>query len=187
MEQQPEHTEPDDKGDFPLIAHHKKRAFLSAYAVVGTVTGAAKTTGISRRSHSSWMKNDANYAAAFVVAEQIAADALEQEARRRAIEGVMRPVLYKGVQVEITDPQTGQPAPLFEHEYSDTLLIFMLKGAKPDKYGDKAVWEQIARIKQILEEKQRTGAVRTEMKPPFDWEGYQKAKEQIEATAEEKL
>ena len=105
------------KGDFPQIAHRKKRAFLSAFAVTGTISGAAKASGISRRSHSSWMKQQ-SYADAFAIAQDIAADALEGEARRRAIDGVCRPVLYKGEQVSVTDPRTGKPSLLFEHEYS---------------------------------------------------------------------
>jgi hypothetical protein len=40
---------------------------------------------------------------------------------------------YKGK--PIIDPETKKP--YFEHEYSDNLLMFLLKAAKPDKYKDR--------------------------------------------------
>ena len=51
---------------------------------------------------------------------------LEREARRRAVEGVEEPVgFYK-----------GEPS-AYVRKYSDTLLIFLMKGARPDKYRDR--------------------------------------------------
>jgi hypothetical protein len=104
-----EALEPDDSvgtddGLCPRMSHPKKRAFLAAYAQVGSVSGAARAAGVSRRSHSRWLE-DADYASAFETAKDEAADTLEDEARRRAFEG------------------------------SDVLLIFLLKGALPQKYG----------------------------------------------------
>ena len=52
-------------------------------------------------------------------------DVLEDEAVRRAKEGVEEPVYQGGKLVGHVQ------------KYSDTLLIFLLKGAKPQKYGDK--------------------------------------------------
>jgi hypothetical protein len=45
------------------------------------------------------------------------------------VEGVRRPVLYRGKQVYI------QGEPLFEIEYSDQLLIRLLEAFNPEKYG----------------------------------------------------
>lgn len=53
------------------------------------------------------------------------AEALEQEAFRRAVEGTDKPIVHLGV---ITDTIK---------EYSDTLLIFLLKGRLPEKYKDR--------------------------------------------------
>ena len=53
-----------------------------------------------------------------------ACDALEAEARRRAVEGVRKPIYCQG---EICGTV---------REYSDTLLFFLLKGAMPEKYRD---------------------------------------------------
>ena len=57
-------------------------------------------------------------------AREGAADTLEAEARRRAIEGVEEPVFHKGEQVGTL------------RKYSDVLLIFLLKGARPERYRD---------------------------------------------------
>lgn len=104
----------------------KKGAFLAAYAEMGVVTYSANAAGISRQTHYTWLESDPEYAEQFAAAEQSAIDVLEAEARRRAVEGVERPVgWYKG--------KPGGSV----REYSDTLLIFLLKGARPEKYSDR--------------------------------------------------
>ena len=57
-------------------------------------------------------------------AREEAADTLEAEARRRAIEGVEEPVFHKGERVGTV------------RKHSDLLLIFLLKGARPQKFRD---------------------------------------------------
>jgi hypothetical protein len=68
-------------------------------------------------------------------ARERATQTLQDEAVRRAVEGVRRPVLYRGKQVYI------QGKPLFEIEYSDQLLIRLLEAFNPEKYGRRV--EQI--------------------------------------------
>lgn len=123
---------------FPEIAHPKKRAFLAAYARTGNVTQAAAAAGITRRTHYVWLHEDGPdgdaYREAFERAEEEAADWLEAEARRRAVEGVVRYKFDKKGN-PLRHPVTGEP--YYELEYSDTLLIFLLKGARPDKYADR--------------------------------------------------
>lgn len=102
----------------------KQAAFLAAYAEVGNVTRAAELAKVPRSMHYEWMK-DPEYAEAFQAAEQQACDRLEQEARRRALEGVEEPVFHRGEQCGVV------------RKYSDTLLIFLLKGAMPEKYKDR--------------------------------------------------
>ena len=84
----------------------------------------AEIAGIERKSHL-WLEKDPEYVEAFQSAREQAGDRLEQEARRRAIEGVTEPVWYRGQIV-------GEV-----QKYSDTLLIFLLKGAKPEKYAER--------------------------------------------------
>jgi len=106
-------------------AHVKRDAFLTAFAELGTLTHAAARVGTDRSSHYYWLRNDPDYAGLFEEASQRANDALEREMRRRAIEGVDKPVFHNGKVVGSI------------REYSDTLLIFALKGSMPSKYRER--------------------------------------------------
>ena len=134
------------------IEHLKKRAFLAAYETVGNISRAARSADISRGTHYDWMEKDPAYRAGFEKAHRRASDLLEEEARRRAMEGYHEPVVYKGHFTgewvmpdgsDPWDPETGRrkPGAVFERNvvrrYSDTLLIFLMKGNNPDKFGDK--------------------------------------------------
>ena len=116
-------------GSFHDIQHNKKRAFLVAMSEVGNITRAAEIAEIDRGSHYNWIKEDEDYKAAFARAEVMASERLEQEARRRAVEGTLKPVFHKGQECGVI------------REYSDTLLIFLLKGALPDKYKERGITE----------------------------------------------
>lgn len=102
----------------------KKEAFLVAYAACGNISQAAKLAKCHRSSHRDWLA-DPEYAARFAEAHEDACDSLETEARRRAVEGVDKPVYQGGKKVGTV------------REYSDTLLIFLMKGAIPDKYRER--------------------------------------------------
>jgi len=107
------------------ITQPNKRAFLVALSETGNITGASKITGIARKTHYNWMQTDTDYAAAYKVALEQAAENLESEARRRAVHGTAKPVFYKGEECGTVQ------------EYSDTLLIFLMKGAMPEKYSER--------------------------------------------------
>jgi len=110
----------------------KKIAFLAAFAQTGNIRRAAESSGCSRAAHYKWL-DGAEYAKAFAVAQEEAADRLEEEARRRAVEGLRRYKFHQGLPV--MDPETGTA--YIEHEYSDVLLMFLLKGARPDKFAQR--------------------------------------------------
>jgi hypothetical protein len=124
----------------------KKRAFLAAYSLCGNITRAAELAEVSRGSHYLWMNEDETYQLCFADADQEAIERLEAEARRRAVQGVSKPVFYQGMECGVVQ------------EYSDTLLMFLLKGAKPQKYRDNVAvdanisvtFEQL--LKKALEE-----------------------------------
>ena len=116
---------PGPAAGFPTITHPQKRGFLQAYSETMRVDLSSKAAGISRHLHKYWMKHDEAYAAAFLEAKDLASETLEAEAIRRATEGVQRVIYHQ-----------GQPIGT-EHVYSDTLLIFLLKGAKPDVYKER--------------------------------------------------
>ena len=73
----------------------------------------------------------AHFDAAFEDAMEEAADLLESEARRRAHDGVEEPV-FGSLGGNQGSGEVGRI-----RKYSDTLLIFLLKGARPDKYRER--------------------------------------------------
>lgn len=103
----------------------QKKEFLAGFAEHGTVTAAAKMAGCGRRTVYDWLARDAEFRAAFAEAEQQAVDSLEREAYRRALEGTDEPVYQGGKKVGVI------------RKYSDTLLIFLLKGNRPTKYRER--------------------------------------------------
>lgn len=109
----------------PVATAVLKSRFLESYAELGNIKAAAKAASVGRRSHYEWLKADEAYAANFAEAQAEAIDTLEREARRRAVEGVLEPVYQVGEKVGTI------------RKFSDTLLIFLLKGAKPDVYRER--------------------------------------------------
>ena len=106
------------------LTNPKQRAFLAAYMRVANVSRAAELAEIDRTSHYVWKQEDEEYRAAFEAAKELACEALEDEAIRRARDGVEEQVWFQGAVCGTV------------RKYSDTLLIFLLKGAKPEKYRD---------------------------------------------------
>lgn len=117
----------------PVQKRANQDAFLAAYVECGTITGAAKAAGFSNRTHYDWLVDD-DYRKRFDEACKLSAIRLEDEARRRAIEGTHVYKFDKDGEA-LLDPDTGQP--YREMKYSDTLMIFLLKGNNPEKFGDK--------------------------------------------------
>lgn len=116
----------------------RKRSFIAAFSETGNVSLAAKAAGIGRRTHYDWMTDDPKYAASFRDARETAGDLLEAEARRRAAEGVEEPVYQGGKRVGTI------------RRYSDTLLIFLLKGARPEVYRERYEVQHAGEITQKL-------------------------------------
>ena len=103
----------------------KRRVFLEALAAVGNVTQAAKSAGLSRTIVYKRRREDEDFARDWDEAKWIGGGALEDEAIRRARDGWEVPVFHDGQKCGTV------------RKYSDTLLIFLLKGAMPDKYADR--------------------------------------------------
>jgi hypothetical protein len=91
----------------------------------GNVSRACKAEGLTRSAAYAWRAVDEVFRAAWDEAVEAGLDDLEQEARRRAFKGTLKPVYYKGCEV-------GQI-----REYSDTLMIFLLKGGRPQKFRER--------------------------------------------------
>jgi hypothetical protein len=147
----PEHKTPDarpEESEIGKIRHRKKRAFLAAVANAANIVRAAEIAGIDRDYHYIWRKKDSEYAAAFEIAWKRGTDALEAEAVRRAFEGVAKPIFHGGKRAidvvqnpdgSVKRDKDGKPVgiPAAVREYSDTLLIFLLKGCNPAVFGDR--------------------------------------------------
>jgi len=104
----------------------KRAAFLAAYRNTGNIKLACEAAQIGRSAHYRWRASDPDYAEDFERAKGDAVDVLEAEARRRAVDGWVEKVgWYKG--------QAGGTV----RRYSDVLLIFLLKGAAPEKYRER--------------------------------------------------
>jgi hypothetical protein len=103
----------------------KRLTFLETLAETGNVTEACKVACMSRDCAYRLKRKDDEFAEMWETAIEIASDALEAEARRRAKDGWLEPVHWQGIPMSVV------------RKYSDTLLIFLLKGARPDKYRER--------------------------------------------------
>lgn len=106
-------------------------AFLGAFSECGVIGRAAEIAGCARKTHYRWLLDDPTYPPRFEDARDQACDRLEMEARRRAVEGVMEPVFGSGGKGQGT-VRVGDI-----RRFSDTLLIFLMKGAMPEKYRER--------------------------------------------------
>lgn len=85
----------------------KREKFLKALAEGDSATGAAEKAGLGRRTVYTWRKEDEDFEREWDAAIEAGTDILEDEAKKRAVEG------------------------------SDTLLMFLLNGRRPEKYRPK--------------------------------------------------
>ena len=119
-----------------------KKAFLKIYPEAFTISEACRRIGIERSTVWRW-KDDKEFQEEFEKAKTGAVELLEQEARRRGFEGWLESSFHV-VDKELVESPVRR--------FSDTLLIFLLKGAAPDKYRDrqsvdvKATGEVIFRV-----------------------------------------
>ncbi|MGE3569449.1 MAG: terminase [Gammaproteobacteria bacterium] len=90
-----------------------------------TITAAARACGVDRSTIRRRCKADPAFAARLADANEAGAEALEQEAFRRAVEGVERGLYYQG-------ERYGS-----EREFSDHLLVVLLKARMPEKYRER--------------------------------------------------
>lgn len=98
----------------------------------GNVSAACKAVKRSRNVMYEHRDKDADFAAAWSEACEAVYDEMEQEMYRRAVKGVLEPVVYKG---QLATDDDGKP--LLIRKYSDRLLEFALKGNRPEKFRDR--------------------------------------------------
>ncbi len=125
-----------------------QQKIIANFKLTGILTDACEAAGTGRSTHYRAMENP-DYAEAFHEAEQHAADMVEREALRRAVEGVEEPVFYQG-------QECGHV-----RKYSDNLLVKILAARKPKQYGtnrtevtgkDGGAIQQQSNVKMLTEE-----------------------------------
>lgn len=137
----------------------KAAAFCTKLTETCNVGKACIAARMGRRTAYDWRDSDPAFAAMWDRALKIGVSALEDEAHRRAFDGVEEPLTHQGEftylrDFDAIDPETGKPYPAHEapvlkdkegnpcvatmKKYSDTLAIFLLKAHEPDKYRDNS-------------------------------------------------
>jgi hypothetical protein len=106
----------------PKISRRRQQRFLAALARDGSVASAAADAQVDRTLLEAARRIDDAFAREWEAAERAAAQKLEREAWRRAINGVPEPLVSEGKVVRDDDGR-----PLSVQRYSDALLIEMLK------------------------------------------------------------
>lgn len=104
----------------------RRAAFLAALAETGNVSQAARAAKASRSRAYQLKAEDPGFAEEWADALDVATDALDAEARRRAIDGIETPRFHQG-QIAGT-----------VRKYSDTLLMFLLRAHRPELYRERA-------------------------------------------------
>ncbi len=104
------------------------QTYLDELAVHGNVSKAARAAGMRLKTVLQYRKADEQFAEAEELAQQEAADALEDIAYLRAT---------GQAKVRVFDKE-GAEIGSKEIPGSDSLLTLLLKGAKPDKYADRS-------------------------------------------------
>jgi hypothetical protein len=102
-----------------------EKAFIAELRATGIVSSACTAAHINRTTAYDRRKANKEFARAWRVALTDAADDLEKEARRRAIEGIDVPIYSQGKFVDT------------HKQYSDGLLTLLLKAHKPKKFRDR--------------------------------------------------
>lgn len=102
-----------------------RETFLKTLRESCNVSEAARAAKIGRRTAYDWRDADPQFAAEWDEAEEEAADRLEREAWRRAVDGTDKPVTFQGA---ITATYK---------EYSDRMLEILLKAHRPEKYVER--------------------------------------------------
>lgn len=103
----------------------RRAAFLKALADTGNVSAAARAAKASRSRAYQIKAADPAFAAEWTDALETAIDALDAEARRRALDGVETPHFHQGRVAGTV------------RKYSDTLLMFLLRAHRPERYRDR--------------------------------------------------
>lgn len=102
-----------------------RESFLAGLADGLSVTGAAERAGVNRQSMYRERAGDPEFAVLWDDAVEAGTDKLEDEAWRRAYSGYDKPLVSQGKVVGTYI------------EYSDTLMVKLLQGRRPQKFKER--------------------------------------------------
>ena len=99
--------------------------FIAELRQHGLLNTAARVAGVTPRRVAKLREESAEFDYLVTDALEEAADVLEAEARRRAVEGVEKTIYYQGAEVGT------------ETVYSDSLLTTLLKAKRADEFAER--------------------------------------------------
>lgn len=111
-----------------------RKLFLELYRKIGKASVVLRQMGLSRAWLDKWRNRSPDFLAAMGLAHEDFIDGIEEEARRRAVDGVVKDVYHHGRVV-------GK-----EKVYSDRLLAMMLKAHRPDVYRENSRVEHAGEV-----------------------------------------
>ena len=113
-----------DRRRAAALLKKQKATFLQVLEDEHLVSEAARRIGVHRQRAYEWRAADEEFARAWAEVEERSTELLEREAYRRAAIGVDKPIHHQGVRVDTVK------------EFSDVLLIFLLKARRPGVYRE---------------------------------------------------
>lgn len=102
-----------------------KNAFLRNLELTGNFNGSAQLVGCTAQNIYAHMRRNEAFKKQVEKAKAVIVNEAEVELKRRAIEGVEKGIYFKGELVAT------------ERQYSDMLLVELLKANAPEKYGTR--------------------------------------------------
>lgn len=118
-------TQPQGFETLAKFTDKKREKFLKRLAETANITLSSNSIGMTRNALYNIRARDPEFAKAWDDALEEATDALEFEARRRALHGTDKPVFHRGKKCGIIK------------EYSDTLMIVLLKAHRGEKFKER--------------------------------------------------
>jgi hypothetical protein len=116
-----------------ILQEKRYELFLDILAKTGNISRSAKMAGFpDARWINSFRKSNKTFDEKVKEAVVAGVEALEGEAYRRAVIGVKKPVIFKGI--HMTD-ENGEK--MYIREYSDGLLQTLLKANNPNKFMER--------------------------------------------------
>ncbi len=117
-----------------------KTRFILAYSKTGLMISGCRASRVSMFRAYRWLKEDTGFGQGISIFHHVAADTVELELHDRAVNGVERPIIYKG---EVTGC-------VRDKTFSSDLLQFQLEGMRPGKFKQRFGSGEVAEQKEMM-------------------------------------